>query len=122
MRCARPAPPRTTRARIRSGSSLSPPVTPAAAPLVVERASRSTGRLDPAALAGAPGLCPGALFLVQQSARNHLRQGSGGPPSLSRRRKGRLTTFLPDVCGSRIIALCFAAEVSGHLRIGRLIP
>jgi hypothetical protein len=43
MRCARPAPPRTTRARIRSGSSLSPPVMPAPAPLVVEPASRSAG-------------------------------------------------------------------------------
>ena len=39
----------TTRARMHSGSRLSPPVTPATAPLVVEPASRSAGRLDPAA-------------------------------------------------------------------------
>src|SRR5215510_450108 len=52
MRCARPASPRTTRDRTRSGSRWSPTVTPAPAPLVVEPASRSAGRLDPAALEG----------------------------------------------------------------------
>src|SRR5262247_1454264 len=52
MRCARPAPPRTTRTRTRSGSRWSPTVTPAPAPLVVEPASRSAGRLDPAVLEG----------------------------------------------------------------------
>ena len=50
MRCARPAPPRTTRATVRSGSRWSPPVTSLAAALVAalvaEPASRSAGKLQ----------------------------------------------------------------------------
>ena len=50
MRCARPAPPRTTRTRTRSGSRLSPTVkAPALAALAPEEpASRSAGKPDPA--------------------------------------------------------------------------
>src|SRR5262245_27082476 len=48
MHCARQTPPRTTRARMHSGSRWSPAVTPATAPLVVEPASKSAGRSDPA--------------------------------------------------------------------------
>ena len=63
----RPAPPRTTRARIRSGSRLSPPVTPAPAPLVVEPASRSAGKLAPCCMSKSPRRRPGAFFV------RHLR-------------------------------------------------
>src|SRR5580765_6633268 len=45
MHCARPVKPRTSRTRVNSGSRLSPPVTPATAPLVVEPASVSAGML-----------------------------------------------------------------------------
>src|SRR3954463_16777673 len=54
MRCARPVTRRTTRARTRSGSRSSPPVTPATVRLVVEPASRSVDRLDAAGLQGGP--------------------------------------------------------------------
>ena len=50
MRCATPAPPRTTRATVRFGSSSSPPVTSLAAALVraleLEPACRSAGKLS----------------------------------------------------------------------------
>src|SRR5437867_10971670 len=67
MHCARPTPPRTTRATVRFGSSLSPPVTSLAAALtaalVAEPASRPAGRQQPCCTSKSPRLCPGALLL-----------------------------------------------------------
>src|SRR5580765_6552019 len=67
MRCARPVPPRTTKATVRFGSSLSPPVTSLAAALtaalVAEPASKPAGRQQPCCTSKGPRLCPGALLL-----------------------------------------------------------
>src|SRR6185436_9170947 len=67
MRCARPTRPRTTRATVRFGSSLSPPVTSLAAALltalVAEPASRPPGKQQPCCTSKSPRLCPGTLLL-----------------------------------------------------------
>src|SRR2546426_5028911 len=67
MHFARPVPPRTTKATVRFGSSLSPPVTSLAAALtaalVAEPASRPAGRQQPCCTSKSPRLCPGALLL-----------------------------------------------------------
>ena len=85
MRCARPAPPRTTKATVRFGSSLSPPVTSLAAALtaalVAEPASGqqgccrcycccSIGKL-PSCVRKAPGAGRG-LFVCTAMLRNRL--------------------------------------------------
>src|SRR5262245_22636843 len=65
MRCARPTPPRTTRATVRFGSSLSPPVTSLAAALtaalVAEPASRPAGKQQPCCTSKSPRGRPGAF-------------------------------------------------------------
>src|SRR5215813_15287636 len=67
MRCARPTPPRTTRATVRFGSSLSPPVTSLAAALtaalVAEPASRPAGKQQPCCTSKSPRLTAGGFFL-----------------------------------------------------------
>src|SRR5688500_13104512 len=73
MRCARPAPPRITKLRIRCGSSLSPPVTLATAPPVVEPACRSAGRPVLLHEREPPGCYPGALFSYGESAKSGAR-------------------------------------------------
>src|SRR5438874_2409773 len=67
MHCARPVKPRTSKTRVNSGSRLSPPVTPATAPLVVEPASVSAGMppllllmLDRQVVRAMQGKAPGA--------------------------------------------------------------
>src|ERR1700675_2832440 len=66
MHFARPVPPRTTKATVRFGSSLSPPVTSLAAALtaalVAEPASRPAGRQQPCCTSKSPRLCPGGSF------------------------------------------------------------
>src|SRR6188508_2921047 len=72
MRCARPTPPRTTRATVRCGSSLSPPVTSLAAALtaalVAEPASRPAGKHQPTLLheQEPPAVPRGLFYFVQQ--------------------------------------------------------
>src|SRR5690348_10323556 len=87
MPCARPPRPRTTKATVRSGSSLSPAVTSlAAAPtaaLVAERAFRSDGKQRPCCTNKRPPVPPGAFFISYSSGRASLRVGGG-------RRPGRL--------------------------------
>src|SRR5438093_9081366 len=78
MHFARPVPPRTTKATVRFGSSLSPPVTSLAAALtaalVAEPAFRSAGRLDPPACAEPPACARGLFFyFVPQSAKSGAR-------------------------------------------------
>src|ERR1700680_4640443 len=67
MHFARPVPPRNTKASVRFGSTLSPPVTSLAAALtaalVAEPASRPAGRQQPCWASKSPRLCTGALLL-----------------------------------------------------------
>src|SRR5205814_8980103 len=83
MHFARPVPPRTTKATVRFGYSLSPPVTSLAAALtaalVAEPASRPAGRQQPCCTSKSPRLCPGALLLltaVSQVRRAFFQRGS----------------------------------------------
>src|SRR5438128_1697273 len=72
MHFARPAPPRTTKATVRFGSSLSPLVTSLAAALtaalVAEPAFRPAGKQQPCCTSESPRLCRGLSYFAQQSA------------------------------------------------------
>src|SRR6476660_25747 len=77
MRCARPPPPRTTRATVRFGSSLFPPVTSLAAALltalVAEPASRSAGRQQTLLHEQEPPAVPGGSFTSYSNQPNPAR-------------------------------------------------
>src|SRR5215467_4152560 len=70
MHFARPVPPRTTKATVRFGSSLSPPVTSLAAALtaalVAEPASRPAGKQQPCCTSKSPRHKPGAFCFLPQ--------------------------------------------------------
>src|SRR5580765_2896682 len=85
MRCARPVKPRTSRTRVNSGSRLSPPVTPATAPLVVEPASVSAGMLPLLLLLLDRQVAPAVEEKPPAQAGGFFRSEalSGKPPSVS---------------------------------------
>ena len=70
MHFARPVPPRTTKATVNFGSSLSPPVTSLAAALpaarVAEPASRPAGKQQPCCTSKSPRHRPGTFCCVPQ--------------------------------------------------------
>src|SRR5436190_19297769 len=90
MRCARPAKPRTTRAMVRFGSSLSRSVTSLAAALltalVAEPASRPAGKQQPCCTSKSPRRRPGAF----QGAGSRMRSIPGTRPS-------KINKELPDL-------------------------
>src|SRR5215470_16762808 len=77
MRCARPTPPRTTRAMVRFGSSLSPAVTSLAAALltalVAEPVSRPAGKQQPCCTSKAPGAGRGLSRVPGRARSIHVR-------------------------------------------------
>src|SRR5688572_28894536 len=135
MRCARPAPPRTTRATVRCGSSLSRAVTSlAAAPpaaLVGVPASRPAGKHQPCCTR-APGCARGLscsapstiICAVPGGSSTPCCGGGGSPYTWDRRISAILFPFKglgQHVClmfaGAGLSRLCFAAAVPGHLRV-----
>src|SRR6516164_6818344 len=82
MHFAKPAPPRITKATVRFGSSLSPPVTCLAAALtaalVAEPASRPAGKQQACSTSKSPRHRPGAFYFVPQccaiGSRNNARR------------------------------------------------
>src|SRR5436190_21666361 len=104
MRCARPAKPRTTRAMVRFGSSLSRSVTSLAAALltalVAEPASRPAGKQQPCSTSKSPGLRPGALFQGAGSCDQFIenpRQVSSPGPFVSIDEQVSAVAYLPIV-------------------------
>src|SRR5437763_4320169 len=87
MHFARPVPPRTTKATVRFGSSLSPPVTSLAAALpaalVAEPASRPAGKQQPCCTSKSPRYRPGAFLFRTAMLRNRFpEQGALKDPTV----------------------------------------
>src|SRR5262249_47469105 len=97
MRCARPTPPRTTRAMARFGSSLSPPVTslaPRPPPPVAEPASKPAGKQQPCCTSKSPRLTAGGSFLC-----NPKNSGRPAEVPCSHTLRGETLQLGLDSCG-----------------------